>query len=257
MTRRFALALLFVISPFLIRLSGRERGRRHVHDEPLDQALHRAIQQRQPDRVRDLLAQGADANARDAYGQPALWCATARDDARSVEWLLRAGAAPDRGLATGTPLLRAALYGQARIVNLLLAAGASVATRSDSGATALIQLASLGHAVTPRTPVSGPADATIAAQLLDHGADVNAQDAGGWSALMFAARRGDLALVSLLLDAGADPHLRTERGETALSLSEWQTVKEEQVDGTYRRSAIRAGVDEPVHRRLAEAIARP
>ncbi len=257
MTRRFALAVLLVISPFLIRLSGRERGPRHVHDEPLDHALHRAIPQRQPDRVRDLLAQGADADSRDAHGQPALWCAIALDDAHSVKCLLDAGASPDQDLVTSTPLLRAAFHGQADIVDLLLAARANVAARNESGATALIQVASLGHPVTPRTPINRTADMSIAKRLLDRGADVNAQDDQGWSALMFAVQRGDVAMVSLLLDAGADPHLQTALGDTASRLSEWRTVSERFSDGGYRRTAVRASADDPLKRRLSEATGRP
>lgn len=54
--------------------------------------------------------------------------------------------------------------------------------------------------------------------LINHGANVNAVDAGGESALMFAAWEADPAchLVQLLCTAGADVHLADDDGETAL-----------------------------------------
>jgi ankyrin repeat protein len=54
--------------------------------------------------------------------------------------------------------------------------------------------------------------------LLASGADVNARDREGATALMFAALRGDEKLVRTLLAAGADPNLKDGIGETALIL---------------------------------------
>ena len=52
--------------------------------------------------------------------------------------------------------------------------------------------------------------------LLAHGADVNARDAKGASALMYAAIYGDLECVNLLLDKGADPNTSNDLGINAL-----------------------------------------
>lgn len=41
--------------------------------------------------------------------------------------------------------------------------------------------------------------------------DVNQRAPGGWTALMYAAHRGNAQAVQILLDAGADPNLRSER----------------------------------------------
>ncbi len=40
--------------------------------------------------------------------------------------------------------------------------------------------------------------------LLDSGADINAKDQRGWTALLWAVSRGQMDLVKLLLDRGAD-----------------------------------------------------
>lgn len=52
---------------------------------------------------------------------------------------------------------------------------------------------------------------------LASGADVNSKDDRRWTALMFAAVRGDAELVRLLLQRGADVNLKTNEGNTALN----------------------------------------
>jgi ankyrin repeat protein len=52
--------------------------------------------------------------------------------------------------------------------------------------------------------------------LLENGADVNAKDNDGGTALMWAARRGYVDVVVLLLVQRADVNSRNKNGETAL-----------------------------------------
>jgi ankyrin repeat protein len=52
--------------------------------------------------------------------------------------------------------------------------------------------------------------------LLERGADVNAQSGAGWTALTFAAWRGDDALVRVLLSHGAKPNFVDKQGWTPL-----------------------------------------
>lgn len=59
-------------------------------------------------------------------------------------------------------------------------------------------------------------DLRIPQMILDSGANVNAQDRGRSAAIHFAARRGDVAMMSLLADRGADLLLKTSEQETAL-----------------------------------------
>ncbi len=54
------------------------------------------------------------------------------------------------------------------------------------------------------------------------GAPVNAANAAGQTALMLAARRGDEALVRLLLAAGADRNRTDPAGRTAAELARQQ-----------------------------------
>lgn len=52
--------------------------------------------------------------------------------------------------------------------------------------------------------------------LIDAGADLNAVDDDGWSALM---RANDVESVRLLLNGGADMSLKNKEGKTALALN--------------------------------------
>lgn len=56
--------------------------------------------------------------------------------------------------------------------------------------------------------------------LLDAGADASARDAGGWTPLHFAACMNDSRILRILLDAGVDPRIATDDGDTALEISE-------------------------------------
>lgn len=52
--------------------------------------------------------------------------------------------------------------------------------------------------------------------MIDAGADVNAADADGETALMAAAEKGHVSKVKVLLDHGANVNARDRRGKTAL-----------------------------------------
>jgi uncharacterized protein len=55
--------------------------------------------------------------------------------------------------------------------------------------------------------------------LLRRGVDPNARNRQGYTALMMAARSGQVAVAKMLLDARADRSLRNKKRETALDIA--------------------------------------
>ena len=179
------------------------------------------------------------------------WGNDAGQRARSIAMtrlLLRYGA--DANLETkdgsaSTPLMKAA--NNAPILKLLLDAGANANRRNQYGETALTRLCQ-GHRITrasidallqgganpnagdgqKNTPLllattrelSGNADNMSFAQLADSliaaGADINAANQAGQTALMSAAKAQRTDNVRVLLDRGASIEARDQQGRTAL-----------------------------------------
>ncbi len=108
-----------------------------------------------------------------------------------------------KGPGGSTPLMYAALYGDANAVRLLLDKGADPNVRNEAGASALMWAVD---------------DLEKTRLLLQRGADVKARSEDGRTALSIAASwSGSLAVVRLLLDAGADPSKSPgPRGPSAL-----------------------------------------
>ena len=52
--------------------------------------------------------------------------------------------------------------------------------------------------------------------LLKHGARVDDKNKYGWTALIIAAREGDIRIVKILLKAGADPDIVDNLGRNAI-----------------------------------------
>jgi ankyrin repeat protein len=96
-----------------------------------------------------------------------------------------------KGPGGSTPLMYAALYGDADCIRRLLAAGADPNVKNESGATALMWAT----------------DSLEKTQLLiEHGANVNAvSDFGRTPLLIATGRSGSSPVVKLLLDHGANP----------------------------------------------------
>ena len=83
------------------------------------------------------------------------------------------------------------------------------------GSTVLLMAMSLVAAVAPDSPVADAAMAGDAAEvrtLVSDGADVNAPQGDGMTALHWAARHGDEGLAAFLIDAGADVAAQTRIG---------------------------------------------
>lgn len=175
------------------------------------------------------LLPASDVNARDQFGNTALLYAAGAGHAEIVRLLLLAGADPAARNDAGSDARRRALASDRQEVLRLLAAASGedgvngFLTAADrrlleccrkgdaSGAVAELDRGASRDARSPEggwTPLiaacaGGHTD--VARLLVARGADTESQAAGGRRALHFAAELRDVALVRLLLEAGADP----------------------------------------------------
>jgi ankyrin repeat protein len=176
----------------------------------------------------------------DTPGRPAPKPAGAIDHAGMVRTLLRHGANPnarltapilvrvhDRGDGTlgagATPLMRAAKKSDVVMMRELLQHGADPKLATKTGTTALMYASGFGGA--GRFAIYEEHQATDAEQLeaarlcLDAGADVNAVNDAGQSALHLAAASRDDGFVRLLAERGANMQLKDRQGRTALDIA--------------------------------------
>ena len=196
-------------------------------------ALHWAVYADRRELVDLLLAAGANVNAANDLSITPLHLAAANGNAAIVSTLLAKGATANVFSEAGvTPLMEAARAGSVDTVRALIARGADVdAAERDRHQTALM------WAVARRHPA-------VVKLLLEHGADVHARtrvrpltvmldqgprrtvktarqdarqiEAGGTTALIFAAEVGDPDSARHLLAAGADVDDMAADGNSAL-----------------------------------------
>ena len=177
-------------------------------------------------------------DVQDSVGATPLMLAAQNGHAGVAELLLELGASA--GIVDGeerTALHYAARNGDAAVVRTLLDAGASASTADAYGQTPLHTAAESGNEETARLLLGAGAapnepdrifDSTplhlavrcnrvcIAQRLVEWGADIDARNEGGRSALHIAAGYGHTEAVKALLAAGADANLRDAREETPL-----------------------------------------
>ena len=201
-------------------------------------ALHWAAYHGNVEMLSVLIGGGAKADAANGLAITPLAIAADNAHAPIVERLLELGANPNAASETGvTPLMRAARTGSVAAVRALLSRNANVnAVETERKQTALMWAASQRHP-------------EVVKLLLDRGADVRARtgvrtltmmldqgppgvktakehahqiEAGGSTALLFAASSGDVECARLLLDRGAGVDDTAADGNSALVLATCQ-----------------------------------
>jgi ankyrin repeat protein len=175
------------------------------------------------DTVKFLLTKGANARVIDSLGTTTLVGATVGNDTGTLRQMIAAGV--DVNAAEGflgfTPLMNAAQNGNLDAVKLLLSKGANPnAVSHPPSKTVKNGTINLGR-FTPLT-LAAPGPVDVAAALLEAGAQVNATEVRGMTALMMSAvtDHGDLETAKALIARGADLRAVSVDGETALDWAE-------------------------------------
>jgi uncharacterized protein len=203
--------------------------------------------------VEFLLARGAQIDARDIAGSTALCVAAENERQATVAFLLAKGADPNLPGRSGvTPLAAAAFKGNDRIIEQLLSQAADPNVVDATGKAAMTYAAARGFAEIVRRLLDAGVDAkfrygneltalmwaaghedgvgvhaaeSVVDLLFSHGAQVDAVDDRGRTALMMAAELGHAEVVEMLIGLGADQTVRDKSGKTALDLAANESVR--------------------------------
>lgn len=177
-------------------------------------ALHWASYLDDMENANLLISAGARVNATNDLGASPLWVASQNGSTAMVGRLLEAGADPNIELLLGeTPLMVASRSGFPKVVKQLLAKGVDVNARAARGQTALMWAVAQKHADVVQLLVNSKADIHARSEVWDqimaappHGLpEYNRRiPHGGNTALLFAARVGDLTSAKLLVDSGSN-----------------------------------------------------
>jgi ankyrin repeat protein len=174
-------------------------------DSPKDNGVDRAPVL---DFIRLLIARGANVNARTRELPPSRrWLYSLND----VSWVDFTGQ---------TPFLRAALSGDTATMRLLLEHGADPNLATFAGTTPLMAAAGVNWVVAQTYTESPQALVDAVTMCLDLGADVNAANSMGLTALLGAVNRGSNDLIELLVKRGARLDIKDKEGRTPLRWAE-------------------------------------
>jgi ankyrin repeat protein len=206
-----------------------KKGSGHSAEPDGTTALHWAVQRDDASLVRALLTAGAKVRAANRYGVTPLALAAINGSPTMVQQLLTAGADPNAASGEGeTVLMAAARTGQPDTLKLLLKAGADPnAAERRFGETALMWAAGHNHGEAIRVLVEGGAKPDTISTLINlppakvdfSFAVGTALPRGGMTALMYAARQGQLNAVTALADVGANLNAIDPEGSTAMVIA--------------------------------------
>ena len=160
------------------------------------------------DFVNTLIASGANVNARTREVPP------------SRRWLYSLGDVSWVDFTGQTPFLRAALSADTATMRLLLAHGADPNLPTLSGSTPLMAAAGVNWAVAQTYTESKEAQLQAVKLCLELGADVNATNSMGLTAVIGAANRGSNDIIKLLVEKGARLDVKDREGRTPMRWAE-------------------------------------
>jgi len=190
-------------------------------------ALHWAVHNNDLAAVERLLKEGAPVSAVNDFGATPMSEAAVIGNAKVIAALLKAGADPDSANEQGqTALMVLARTSHLDAARLLIRKGAKVnAAEKLRGQTALMWAAAESQPAMVRELLSAGADPNLATVVNQSQRQVSGEPraqyrpAGGYTALMFAARQGCLDCVKALVGKGAKIDYADPEGVTPLILA--------------------------------------
>jgi ankyrin repeat protein len=182
--------------------------------------LHWAVHENDVPMVDSLIRAGANVNVKNDYGVTPLAEAAVIGNPAMLECLLKGGADVNAANDDGqTALMILARTDKVDAVELLLKRGANVNVAERwRGQTALMWAAAEGEPDMVRELASHGAELNARSKVNNWDRQVTAENRakymplGGWTALLFAARQGNLACAKALVEAGADKDLQDPDG---------------------------------------------
>ena len=211
----------------------------NAQDDGNTTPLHLASYRGSVDTVWVLLEHGAITNLEDNLGRTPMHLLvegllnSGDDGADVAKMLLEYGTdvdAPDK--CKTTPLHLASYCGKLEIVRVLLDRGANAGAKNVRGLTPLHMVSRGG------THYSQEDGAGVAQLLLEHGADINAQDENHATPLDLALYHERTEIASLLLHYGDKANAKNDQVETTRRLEGGQLDDEDGPSGTYSRCAV-------------------
>jgi ankyrin repeat protein len=197
-------------------------------DQNSNRAIHIAASNSYIDIIKKLLHKKVDINARDRLGNTPLLIAVRHDDAKVTRLLLKNKADYNlKNKSKVSAIELAQTRADAGVLKAFANQGIKVSKKQDKYNDVSIkdfeksikQSSSLykGWPILSIACLLGEND--IARQLLKQGADVNAVDSSGYSALHRASSKDQVNTVSLLLASGAHINIKNQKDETPLYLA--------------------------------------
>jgi serine/threonine-protein phosphatase 6 regulatory ankyrin repeat subunit B len=199
-----------------------------------DTPLMQAARAGRLDTVKLLVNRKAGVNRVNNDGETALLQAAVAGRGAVVAWLAHNGADPNVAAKGTTPLTESCYHGQMEAVEALMEKGADPNQKVECGFSPLMTAMLAGHETIVELlqnrgvelgnlegqvfvhALDGDEDGLKALPLSD--IDLDARDRRGWTSLMVASQEGFGGIVKPLLEAGADPNVRSRDGRTTALL---------------------------------------
>lgn len=211
-------------------------------DHDADSVLHHAAANSGAQLLAALIEAGARVNVKNNFRHTPLHAAVAAGDVGAVRVLVDNGAEVDaETVERRTSLSIAASKGLGEICSLLLSFGASACIADQEGFMPLhwaareqrvdvVEILTTGSLitavdsrakgqVTPLHIAAARGSCDVCRVLIERGANIEATDADGKTALMHGSSCGSCAVVKLLLRHGANLEAQRSNGETSLSVA--------------------------------------